>query len=246
MKKLELKDKARILNNELSTYGTKLKHGQALNILAKIEGYETYADYKKDQDEKNSETIEIDKEIWDNFISKRENFGIPLKIQLETLIEQEIYQTKNDVKLYKYEDNNFDTFLVFAKTKWDAFSIIDSGILPPYVYDINRVKEVSFETLKGIMIRNTWEGIDSSDGMYHIYTSELAEIEGSGVTFFPETLIEYRKSLESMEFEFVPDHNNEEISKWLKQEKEKDPEKYDRYMKLREIVLETNKIVKGK
>ncbi len=91
MENLDFKEKARILNNALAAYGTKLKHGQALNILAKIEGYKTYADYKKETEQKDTHTIEIDKEIWNSFISKRKDFGIPVEIQLETLIEQELY-----------------------------------------------------------------------------------------------------------------------------------------------------------
>jgi len=247
MENLDFKNKARILNNELSTYGTKLKHGQALNILAKIEGYATYADYKEKQEHKNTQTVKINKELWDSFVSKRKDFGVPIEIQLETLIEQEIYQTKDDVKIYKYEDKNFHTYLVFAKSKWDAFSIIDSGVLPPYVYDINRVKEVSIETLYGIMIENTWEGIDSNDGMYHMYKSELAEIEGSGITLLSETLIAYQNSLKAMDFEYylVPNHNDEQVLKMLTKVKEEDPEKYARYMELRKIVIETDKIVQG-
>lgn len=248
MKKLDFKDKARILTSELNTYGTKLKHGQALNILAKIEGYETYADYKEKQEQNNTKIIEINKEIWDRFVSKRKDFGVPVELQLETLIEQEIYQTKDDVKLYKYEDNNFDTYLVFAKSRHDAFCTIDSGVLPPYVYDIKRVKEVNLENLYGIMIRNTWEGIDSDYGMYHMYESELVEIEGSGVALFPEILIDYHNCLKDMGFEypFMPNHNDEENSKLLIEVKEKNPEKYTRYMELHNIVLETDKIVKGK
>lgn len=246
MKKLDFKEKARILNNALSSYGTEVKHGQALNILAKIEGYETYADYTQKQ--KNTQSIEISKEIWDSFVSKRKDFGVPVEVQLETLIDQEIYQTKDDVKLYKYEDKHFDTYLVFAKSKRDAFSIIDSGVLPPYTYDIGRVKEINLETLYGIMIRNTWKGIDSNDGQYNIFESELAEIEGSGMSLFPETLIAYQKSLDAMEIvdgQIVPDHNDEKISEWLNEEKEKNPDKYTKYLELHKLVLETDKIVKG-
>ncbi len=248
MENLDFKEKARILNNELAAYGTKLKHGQALNILAKIEGYKTYADYKKETEQKDTHTIEIDKEIWNDFVSKREDFGVPIEIQLETLIEQELYQTNDGVKLYKYEDENFDTYLVFAKSKGDAFSIIDSGWLPAHVYAPTRVKEVSLEILYGMMIRNTWKGIDSYDGMYNIYESEVVEVEGSGTSCFPKTLIEYKQSLETMEFEYhlVPNHNDEEVLKLLKKEKQKDPENFSRYMELRKIVLETDKKVKGK
>ena len=244
MESLDFKEKARILNNELSAYGTKLKHGQALNILAKIEGYKTYADYKKEEEQKKTQTIEIDKEIWNNFVSKREDFGVPVEIQLETLIEQELYQTNDGVKLYKYEDDNFDTYLVFAKSKHDALSIIDASYLPPDIYDISRVKEVSFETLYGIMVLNTWKGIDD---MYHEYESKLIDTEGSNVALFSQTLIAYQNSLEAMEFEYglVPDHNDEQVSKWLTEDKEKDPEKHASYMELRKIVLETDKKVKG-
>ena len=246
MQNIDFKDKARILNNALSPYGTELKHGQVLNILAKIEGYETYADYKEEQ--KNIQTVEIDKEIWDSFVSKRKNFGIPVEIQLETLIEQEIYQTKDDVKMYKYEDRNFDTYFVFAKSKGDALAIIDASYLPPCIYDIERVKEVSLKILYGVMIANTWKGIDSGHGMYHEYESELVDTIGGNAALFSETLIEYQNNLEAMEIvdgPVVPNHNDEKISKCLKEEKDKDPEKYTRYMELHKIVLEIDKIVKG-
>lgn len=248
MKNLDLKDKAQILNNELTRLGQKLGHVQTLNILAKTEGYETYADYKEKQEQKNTQTIEIDKKIWDSFVSKRKDFGVPVEIQLETLMEQELYQTKDDVKLYKYEDSHFDTYLVFAKSKGDALSIIDASCLPPSIYDLERIKEVSLEILYNVMIVNTWEGIDSGDGMYHRYESELVDTEGLSVALFPETLIAYQNSLESMELvdgQIVPNLHDEKISKWLKEEKEKDPEKYAKYMELHKIVLKTDKIVKG-
>ena len=248
MKNLDLKDKAQILNNELTRLGQKLGHVQTLNILAKTEGYKTYADYKKETEQKDTHTIEIDKEIWNSFVSKREDFGVPVEIQLETLIEQELYQTNDGVKIYKYEDSNFDTYLVFAKSKHDALSIIDGSCLPPDIYDRERVKEVSLEILYGTMIVNTWEGIDSGDGMYHHYKSELVDTIGGSVALFPETLIAYQNSLESMELvdgQIVPNLHDEKISKWLKEEKEKDSEKYAKYMELHKIVLETDKIVKG-
>jgi len=248
MKNLDLKDKAQILNNELTRLGQKLGHVQTLNILAQTEGYKTYANYKEKQEQKNTQTIEIDKEIWDSFVSKREDFGIPVEIQLETLIEQEIYQTKEDVNLYTYEDRNFDTYLVFAKSKRDALSIIDGSYLPPSIYDIGSVKEVSLETFHGIMIQNTWKGIDIGDDRYNEYKSVLVDAEGGNTALFSETLMAYQNNLDAMELvdgQIVPDHHDEKILEWLKEEKQKDPEIYTRYMELHEIVLETDKIVKG-
>lgn len=245
MKILDFKDKARALNNELNTYGAKLKHAQILNILAKIEGYKTYADYKAIQEEKHTQTVNINKETWDSFVAKRKDFGVPIEEQLEMLIEQEIYQVKDDVKLYKYEDSHFDTYLVFAKSKRDALAIIDGSYLPPDIYDIERVKEVSLETLYGIMIANRWKGIDD-DGTYHQYRSELVDVDGS-VAFFSETLISYDRILQSMDFyEYqVLNHDDEQILEYLKEEKEKDPEKYKKYIELHETVLSVNEIVKG-
>jgi len=244
MKNLDLKEKAKILKNELERVGQKLGHVQTLNILAKLEGCKNHSEYQEKQ--KNKQTIKIDKEIWNSFVSKREDFGVPVEIQLETLIEQEIYQISEEVKLYKYEDSNFDTYFTFAKSKHDALSLIDASYLPPSIYDIERVREVRLEELYGVVIANKWKGIDD-DYMYNQYESELIDVNGS-MAIFSETLTQFDYLLQDMELvdgQIVPNHKDSQILKWLEEKKEEEPEKYKKYMKLHKTVLDTDKIVKG-
>jgi len=163
----DFKAQARILKNELLNTGIDIKHSKVLELLSKINGYNTYKDRCKYVQENTCVFMELDNDLVNIFANTRGNIDTKSNM-INMLLEQEINLNKDELKLFKFQDDYHDTFTVFAKNKNDVMRHIDRITEPSCGFDPSRISEFDINILEGSFFINTLKGIkiDEKDFNY--------------------------------------------------------------------------------
>ncbi len=194
---IQFKEKAKLLKEELNMIGVSLKHTQALRVLSRIEGYESYQEYCSFEKKKNTIGVEINRDVFDGISSLSENMGIACEAYINNLIEIELSQDMQEcsVKLYKFEDPlDFDTYLVFGTSKYNAMVLLDNCGWPPGTMDSSTLREVKLDETKGLIIYNQWTDTDDSSEMIANIYDERVWLEDNAFELIScEKLNEYNR-----------------------------------------------------
>ena len=155
----DFKTQARILKKELLNIGVDIQHSKVLELLSKVNGHNTYKDrcaYAKKND---NVFIELDNNLVNTFVNSRGNIDSKSNM-LNLLLEQEISLNNEALKLYKFQDDNHDTFTVFAKNKIDVLRYIDRNTEPSCGFNSARISEYNINILEGSFFINKWKGFE--------------------------------------------------------------------------------------